>query len=515
MNYSWLLFFSFFIFFSCEAPKTSVNYYFDPLQGNDLNPGTSPDLPFKSLDKIRELTLNPGDSILLKSGELFHDSLYISCKGEAGKPVVVGKYGGSSRPHIMGDASALQTVHVFNSEYLVVRDLEISNKGKQIRPHLSGLLVELRNFGVARNILIDNLFIHDVYGSLIKGEGNPHKDAGGGQGIMIRNQKGNDPDSVPSRFDSLVVQNCYLKDCQRNGIMMWGNWIRKHWFPSTRVVIRNNVIEGVPGDGIVPVGCEAPLVEYNVMRNCPATLPETEACDGIWPWSCDNAVIRYNIVSGHRSKVDGYGFDSDYNCTNSLFEYNLSYNNDGGFFLLCNSGGWPPEWSVGNKGTVVRYNISINDGIRDRMQKGRYFSPVIHCTGPVSNSVIEKNIFILIPGNKEQSDRTLISFTDWNGYPDSTFFRDNYIFTKEKYRTADIGKSTRTCIANNLYFGDLNGNMEGFEKCPGLFSRMMWCDQSDPNWNKVFQFIGDKKVVIEGKEWLVTDLIGLESGDDQ
>ena len=503
------------IFFSCQTPEGPVNYYFDPSRGNDRNPGTSPKLPFKGLKKIRELNLNPGDSILLKSGAIFYDSLYISCKGAPGKPVVVGKYGGKSRPHIRGDASALQAVHIFNSEYLVIRDLEISNKGKKIRPHLSGLLVELKNYGVARNILIDNLYIHDVYGSLIKGEGNPHKDAGGGQGIMIRNVQGNGPDSIASRFDRLVVQNCYLKDCQRNGIMMWGNWIRKYWYPSRHVVIRNNVIDGIPGDGIVPVGCEAPLVEYNVMKNCPPTLLETEACDGIWPWSCDNAVIQYNIVSDHQSKVDGYGFDSDYNCTNSLFQYNLSFHNDGGFFLLCNSGGWPAEWSAGNKGTIARYNVSINDGIRDEMQKGHYFSPVINCTGPVSNSVIEKNIFILIPAEKEQADRTLICFSDWEGYPDSTFFRDNYIFTKEKYRAVELGKSTRTVLSGNFYAGTLMGVPEGFEKYSGPFSQTMWYGRNDENWNKLIRFIRDKTVMINGTEMNVADLIGAETLKNQ
>jgi hypothetical protein len=70
------------------------NYYFDPLAGNDLNDGTSPDKAFRSLVKAMEISPGPGDSILLKSGCIFTDTLFISCMGAPGKPVVVGKYGG-------------------------------------------------------------------------------------------------------------------------------------------------------------------------------------------------------------------------------------------------------------------------------------------------------------------------------------------------------------------------------------------------------------------------------------
>ena len=72
------------------------------------------------------------------------------------------------------------------------------------------------------------------------------------------------------------------------------------------VVVRKNVLDGVPGDGIVLAGCDGGLIEYNVMKNCPKTLPESEACDGIWPWCSDNTLVQFNVVSDHRSIIDGY-----------------------------------------------------------------------------------------------------------------------------------------------------------------------------------------------------------------
>jgi hypothetical protein len=94
---------------ACTSNKvTTVNYYFDPDQGANVNTGTSPDQAFKSLSKIRDIVLQPGDSILLKSGALFTEPLYISCKGDSGKLIVIGKYGGDARPHIKGNGSCVQ-----------------------------------------------------------------------------------------------------------------------------------------------------------------------------------------------------------------------------------------------------------------------------------------------------------------------------------------------------------------------------------------------------------------------
>lgn len=498
------------IFISCSKPMTT-NYYFDPANGNDTNSGLSPTEAFKSLTKIKDITVNPGDSILLKSGSVFTEKLYFSGKGEAGKPVVIGKYGGEPMPHIKGNATELQMVHIFNSEHIVIRDIEISNKGEKIRPYLSGLLVELHNYGKAENITVDNLFIHDVYGSLIKGEGHEHEDAGGGQAMMLRNFKDDGTDSIPSYFDGLLVQYCLIKDSQRNGIIMWGNWIRKQWLPNLNVVIRNNVLDGVPGDGIVPTACDGAIVEYNIMKNCPRTLPATEACDGIWPFSSDNTIVQYNIVDGHKSQTDGYSYDSDYNSNNSQFRYNLSCNSEGGFLLLCNSGGWPEDWSAGNNGTVVEYNISINDGIRKHIvteKKTEHYSPVIHITGPTRNSKIEKNIFYVCKKELPAMDRRIVHSDDWRGYADSTFFRNNYIFVEEPNIAFDATKSTNNFIENNLYVGPLIHTGNGFKKYEGKFDKLMWYDAKDENWNKLVEFVKDKKVSLNGKEIPVLEIIG-------
>lgn len=505
------------VFALCSCADKGTNYYFDPA-GNDSNAGTSAKAPLRSLSAISRLNIVPGDSILLKSGAVFTEKLYFSGKGSAEKPVVIGKYGGKEYPHLAGDASELQMLHIYNSEHLVVRDLEVSNKGPKIRPHLSGVLLEIYNYGCAADITLDNLYIHDVFGSLIKGEGMEHPDAGGGQAMKITSRRDDNTDTILSWFDGLIVENCHIKDCQRNGIIMWGNWARNEWRPSLNVVFRHNLLEGVPGDGIVPTACDGALVEYNIMRDCPATLPSIEACDGIWPFSSDNTMVRFNVVSGHKSKTDGYAYDSDYNSRNSTFKYNLSYDNEGGALLLCNSGGWPEDWSAGNVGTVFSWNVSINDGIRDFVvadKKDDYFSPVIHITGPVKDSRISNNIFIVPKKALQEMDHTIVNSDDWRGFADSTFFTDNSILVEDPNVFFTGPMTTHNFFKGNVYSGPLKTPTEGFEEHFGTPGMDMWYRGDRKELSTLIDFLKDKKIPYEGEERYVLDILGYKPVPDK
>jgi hypothetical protein len=498
--------------FSCDSKKEGVNYYFDPANGNDKNSGLEPAKAFKNLSVIRNLILKPGDSVLLKSGAVFTDHLYISCKGDSGKPIVLGKYGGDARPYIKGetkDTTRLQAVHVFNAEHFIIRDLEISNFSAMPIKEIQGLLVEVYNYGKAKDITIDNLYVHDIRAELTSEDDGG---AGSGHAIAIRNYRDDKTDSISSHYDGLLVQNCLIRNSRFGGIGMWGNWERKRWDPSLNVVIRNNILDGISGHGIVPVACESPLVEYNIMKNSPQLPTDPEGVDGIWPWSCDNAVVQYNVVSDVKSQWDAYGFDADYNCTNSLFQYNLSFNNGGGFLLICNSGGWPKDWSIGNSGTVIRYNVSINDGLRNYIGHGttKFFSPVIHVTGSTTNTLIEKNLIYVLKKPEPQIDKTIIHLDNWgkDNHPDSTFFRNNFIYAEETNLAANPENSTNHYFDNNLFAGELRIPTSGFIKYNGRFDKKMWYNANDSNWKKLINFLKDKSIPIKGKEVPVLSIIG-------
>jgi hypothetical protein len=404
-----------------------TTYYVDSVLGNDTNNGQSITGAWKTLDKINSGEFASGDKILLKAGSSWGGVLMPGGKGTAETPIVVDSYGDGPKPRIDAAGAYLTTVYLYNSEGFEIRNLDIANTAKKRTPRLTGVLVKVRDYGTARHIVLSGLDIHDVLGSVVKKEG-------GGAGINF-SSGGN---VVKSRFDGLLVENCRLTRTDRNGITFGGYWSRQSWFPHLNVVIRGNLLEDIGGDGIVPASCDGALVERNTIRG--GRMRATDAAAGIWPWSSDNTVIQFNEVSGMKGTVDGQGFDSDWNCQNTLIQYNYSHNNDGGFLLICNDGTSKMPYNIGNIGTVVRYNISQNDGTR-----------TFHITGPVRDTQIYNNTIFVGP----QLDINILKPGRWGGdWPENTRFSNNIFYSLGKSRF-DLGSMRNTVFENNAFFGTI------------------------------------------------------------
>jgi hypothetical protein len=432
-----------FIFFQTAcSDNNSVCYYFDAIGGDDSNNGTSSGKAWKNLEKLHGIILNPGDRVLLKRGEVFYGELEISARGIAENRIYVDAYGeGIEKPCIIGNETSLYAARIYNSDYITFRNIEIVNTGRVPTPYRTGLKIEASDYGVSNHIMVDNVTIRDVNGSLVKKEG-------GGCGIYIVNE-GEEKISV---FDKLTIENCHILRCARNAMIWRAYSDRRNWHPNTNTVIRNNLIEETPGDGIVPIGCDNTLIEYNVMRNCPDILPDGEAAAGIWPWSCDNTLIQFNEVSGHKAPWDAQGFDSDWNCSGTVIQYNYSHDNYGGMALICNSGETAAPRNIGNIGTILRYNVSINDGLRPKSTRSGMFSPAIHVAGPVKDSHIKRNIIHLNKKDADDIDRTMLVLDSWGGYPDSTFICENIFYTPEE-SDMKLTKSTHNVFEGNYYMG--------------------------------------------------------------
>ncbi len=99
--------------------------------------------------------------------------------------------------------------------------------------------------------------------------------------------------------------------------------------------------------------------------------------------------------------------------------------------------------------------------------------------------------------------------TDWGGYPDSTFFTDNYFFVEEPNLAIEPTKSTNNFYKDNFYIGALKIPSTGFSNYNGQFNKNMWYDAKDANWNKLISFLKDKTVPLSGREIPVFDIIEL------
>jgi len=404
-----------------------TSYFVDSERGNDANNGRSAAHPWRSLGRVNAGVFGPGDHILLRAGSRWAGFLSPGGSGAAGKPVTVSRYGSGPKPAIDARGKSLATVYLFNGEHWIISGLDIANRAPARIPSLAGVQVRLENFGVAHDIRLGGLDVHDVFGSNVK-------DEGGGNGIYCSSGG----DKVKTRYDGLLIENCRLTRTDRNGITMGAYYARPQWPLSTRVVIRGNTLTDIGGDGIVPIGCDGCLIEHNVLHS--GRMRALDYAAGIWPWSCDSTVVQFNEVSGMKGTMDGEGYDSDYNSRRTLFQYNYSHDNDGGFMLICDDGSQNPPWNIGNEGTVIRYNISVNDGLH-----------TFNITGPCQNTQIYNNVFYL----GKDLNIPLVASGNWGGgdkWPSDTRFSNNVFYVDGKGRF-DFGGMKSVAFDHNAYWG--------------------------------------------------------------
>ena len=421
-----------------ETKVSGTVFYVDSRGGHDANTGRSPAAAWKSLEKINATTFEPGDQILLKCGSLFRGQLWPKGSGTEGHPIRVDMYGGGVKPVINGEGLFADAVLLKNQENWEIANLEITNTGAE-RAERRGVHIALDNYGEAHHIYLRSLVIHDVNGvDDVKPNG----------GISYTSTSA----SKPSRFVDLRMEDNEIYHVDRSGIFGWSDaWVRSKWNPSLGVVVRGNFLYDIGGDGIVVVATDGAVVENNVVGH--ANQRSEGYNVAIWAWSADNTLIQQNEAYGTKGQRDGEGFDSDWNTRNTVIQYNYSHDNDGGFLLICNEGGHDSTESAGNKGTIIRYNISQNDRTRG-----------INIAGPVEDSAIYNNTIYVGP----EQVVSLLLFSDWRGWGEDTRLSNNIFYVAGKaeftygisraqdgaYETArGFGQSKKNKLDANVYFG--------------------------------------------------------------
>lgn len=389
------------------TPVQSHAYYIDNMGGNDANNGLSPATAWKTITKVSATTFYPGDSVLFKSDGQWSGTLRPQGEGAPGRPILVSSYGSTATKPIFNGNGALRTIYLSNQQYFDITNLEITNSaspGSKKR----GIEVENVDRGKLTHIRIYQNNVHDVLGDNVKGQD-------GSMGIMAVVRKGNSA-NVPSWFDSLVIENNIVKKVNRSGIgtssdwrcvAEWGCTSGTGYYPSTNMFIRNNYVENAGGDGIIPIACDGALVEHNIVNGANVSSGNT-ANVAIWCFTGRKNVFQFNEAYNVKSAIDGEGYDVDYNQDSTLFQYNYSHDNEGGFMLLCTN------VRGANTNPIVRYNVSQNDKYR-----------IIMLNGNVQNAQIYNNTLYLPAGSTTKP----IVVDNWGGYfPENIYVRNNIFY---------------------------------------------------------------------------------------
>jgi parallel beta-helix repeat protein len=76
--------------------------YYVSSNGSDSNTGTTPNAAFQTIAKINSLTLQAGDQVLFRRGDIFRGQLNIAQSGAQGNPIVIDAFGVGNKPVISG-----------------------------------------------------------------------------------------------------------------------------------------------------------------------------------------------------------------------------------------------------------------------------------------------------------------------------------------------------------------------------------------------------------------------------
>jgi hypothetical protein len=117
------------------------------------------------------------------------------------------------------------------------------------------------------------------------------------------------------------------------------------------------VFEHTGGSGFVPNKSENVLIQDCIFNHTGSSIDNRmwKRGSGMWPFDCKNVVAQNNKFMNAHGPMDSYGSHIDYGNENVVFQYNYSYNNEGGFAEVLGD----------NINCGYRYNISVNDGYRE------------------------------------------------------------------------------------------------------------------------------------------------------
>jgi hypothetical protein len=121
-----------------EASFTPRAYYISTY-GSDQNEGTRR-APFRSIQRLEKLLLNPGDSILFEGNRRFQGSLELDLKGKGDPrhPYIISSYGNGYASINAGNKMA---IHIDNAHWLNVSKLKLTGSGRKTGNTQNGISI--------------------------------------------------------------------------------------------------------------------------------------------------------------------------------------------------------------------------------------------------------------------------------------------------------------------------------------------------------------------------------------
>ena len=485
-----------------QDTATGTTYYVDSKSGSDSNDGTSESKAFKTLDKVNDLDLEPGDTVLLKKGSVFEDQALKFTKEDSGTaeaPVKISTYGNGDRPQINTNGhgkweqnygvaldnrnhkwhgTVSSSILIMDTEYIEIEGLELTNdrasatdteKDKTYNDAYAmdrtGVAGVAKDNGTVDHIVLNDLYIHDVTGNVY----NKHM-ANGGIYFIVEKPT-NEATTGIARYNDVQIKNCYLDTVNRWGIAV--GYTYKHGqfnnaalsdevmstYGSSNVVIENNYLNHVGGDAITTMYLDRALVQYNVSENAAEQ-------------------INYTDFSQQQPRLDANGNDTGnkldvgngrvaagiwpWKCKDTVFQYNECFatlnaahgNGDGQPWDADYGDGtnYQYNYSHGNTASTIMFcgPESINNTFRYNISQNEDMGP-LDPAGNTGNCQVYNNTFYIKAGLN-----TIWHRSHGNGGPVTAENNIFYFAGSTPATVSNWNPSNNKVFDNNLYYNVSN-----------------------------------------------------------
>lgn len=347
-----------------NSNEERTTFYLSSSSGNDNSNG-SQSTPWKSLSKISNTELSPGDSIFFKKGDTFTGHFKITGSGSKDKPIVITSFGSSNnKPIITGSGSSIsggdfqEAIYVNNSDNIIFEGLEIQNNRTNKKSGVEdsdsfGIYIHNSSDDIMNNFTFRNMTFKNIYAIT---QVDPSNQEAFNQfevaGVRFFTDWGK------AHINNVLFENNFFTDLQRFGVHI------KHSNANngldnrhTDFVFRNNEFKEIGGTCILPSRARNILIEDNIFNKPGAKTNSRMIGRGsaVWNWNSVNTIIQRNKAIGIRGILDSHGIHVDHKNINTFIQYNYMEDCEGGFVEILG----------GNETAVYRFNISVNDGWRD------------------------------------------------------------------------------------------------------------------------------------------------------
>jgi hypothetical protein len=396
-----------------------TDYFIDATGGRDTASGTSPKDAWRTLAAANTRTFAPGDRILLKAGEEWHDEqLWPKGSGSRGKPITISAYGDprARRPYIAANGNVPNPFHadgtknpdtvgltgaivLRNQEYWNINHVELSNDDDFAtditteRVVRDGIMVSINADKLAdgADTIMDHFRISDVYVHHTDGPDFWQQMHYGGVNFQVfGSRKYTEYGTGGYYFKDVRIENNTFVNVELHAIQFafnWFNdrypeagqydesgkwhegweqlWVRTRDLYSRDVYIGHNYAESVGQGAIQLANTKNMTVEYNEVNGFLERYGSVSVA--LYLWAGASSVMQYNeVYGGPHNEFDGTAWDLEYTNFNVTYQFNYSHDNAAGWMSYMGN----------SSNSVARYNLSVNDnGVLVKNMLSTNYSP--------------------------------------------------------------------------------------------------------------------------------------------